>query len=335
MKTATLSLSTEHTSGWYVATPYAFQQRDEMGKRMLVGVIIAIALYVLVLGAYFISTHHSEPLPIAPSRKSIVINPIEIVPPSPPDVRQASKPIETVSTRDVAAGILSDLASDKALTKQAVRDAVQMATALAIESGLSQALTAIDKAFGDGLPTPTAGSKNTGMLDGLEGKMGGLVGLNASLAKSEFGNDLRTLIERVAENGGLGDAQKANLGGNQSRATGLGRQGIKVAVRKQNLITKENLRPADDIAHVLERYQPALQDLYTQFSVIGNAKATIQFVIAPDGIVTDAHAVSKSFNNPSFERGMLTTIRRMRFSTIQAKANQTVTVPFNFSDERN
>ncbi|MFN3344403.1 MAG: hypothetical protein ACK4XY_06445 [Chloroherpetonaceae bacterium] len=149
MKTATLSLNTEHTSGWYIATPHAFEQRDEMGKHMLVGVLIAIALYALVLGAYFVSTRDAEALPIAPARKSIVINLIEIVPPSPPDVRQASKPIETVSTRDVAVGILSDLASDKAFTKQAVRDAVQMATALAIESGLSDALNAIDKAFSD------------------------------------------------------------------------------------------------------------------------------------------------------------------------------------------
>lgn len=337
MRTATLSLGAERVSGWYVAMPHAFTRRDEMGKRMLIGGMVAVAFYLLVLSACFISTQ-SQDVPISlPTRKPIVINSIEITPPIPPDVRQESKPIETISTKDLAAGIIERLKNETELTNETMRKSVKMAAALAIESGLSNALDAIDKAFGDGLPTPIEGAKNIGVLAVLEGRMGGLVGLNQGGSENMFGLgiEMQDGFNTVGNSGGLGDATKTNLGANQQRGTGLGRSGVKVAVRKQNLILKENLRPAEDIARILEKYQPALQDLYTEFRVIGNAKATIQFVIAPDGVVTHASTLSKSFNNPSFERGMMTTIRRMRFSTIQAKANQTVTVPFNFSEENN
>ncbi|MFQ3598037.1 MAG: TonB family protein [Chloroherpetonaceae bacterium] len=337
MRTATLSLGAERVSGWYVATPHAFARRDEMGKRMLFGGMIAVALYLLVLSAYFISTQNQD-VPITLStRKPIVVNSIEITPPTPPDVRQESKPIETISTKDLAAGIIENLKNEAELTNETMREAVKMAATLAIENGLSNALDAIDKAFGDGLPTPIEGSKNSGVLTALEGRLSGLVGFNQGSSENTFGLGIgiQDGFNAVGNSGGLGEATKTNLGGNQQRGTGLGRQGVKVAVRKQNLILKENLRPAEDIARILEKYQPTLQDLYTEFRVIGNAKATVQFVIAPDGVVTHAQLATKSFSNPNFERGIMTTIRRMRFSTIQAKANQTVTVPFNFSEENN
>ena len=338
MKTATLSLGNQTATGWYVKQPHAFAQREDMGKRITTGLAIAIALYAIVFIAYFISQNQQEVVPIVPTRKPIVINPQEIIPPTPPDVRQDSKPIETISTKDVAAGIIENIKNDKELTNQTARDAVKMAAAMAIESGLSHALNAIDKAFGDGPPEATAGSKNQGMLASLEGKMGGLVGLNiggsqSGLALSDF---INTFGPSSNNADGLGDAKKGTLGGGSERATGLSRSGVRIAVRAQKLVTKEDLRPAAEIASVLEKYQPALEALYTQYSsAINNAKATVQFVIAPDGAVIKSQVVSKSFSNATFERELARRVGQMRFSAIKVNANQTVTAPFNFSEESN
>jgi len=338
MKTATLSLGNQTATGWYVKQPHAFAQREDMGKRITTGLAIAIALYAIVFIAYFISQNQQEVVPIVPTRKPIVINPQEIIPPTPPDVRQDSKPIETISTKDVAAGIIENIKNDKELTNQTARDAVKMAAAMAIESGLSHALNAIDKAFGDGPPEATAGSKNQGMLASLEGKMGGLVGLNiggsqSGLALSDF---INTFGPGSNNADGLGDAKKGTLGGGSERATGLSRSGVRIAVRAQKLVTKEDLRPAAEIASVLEKYQPALEALYTQYSsAINNAKATVQFVIAPDGAVIKSQVVSKSFSNATFERELARRVGQMRFSAIKVNANQTVTAPFNFSEESN
>jgi TonB family protein len=339
MKTATLSLGNQHVSGWYAKQPHAFATRDEMGKRVAIGLAIAIALYAIVLIAYFISLNQQEILPVAPTRKPIVINPQEIVPPTPPDVRQDSKPVETVSTKDVAAGIIENIKSDKDLTNQTARDAVKMAAAMAIESGLNEALNAIDKAFGDGPPEATAGSKNQGMLASLDGKMGGLVGLNIGGSQSGLGlGDFINTFGPGSNNGGglTDDAKRGTHGGGSERGTGLSRSGVRIAVRAQKLVTKEDLRPAAEIASVLEKYQPALEALYTQFSsAISNAKATVQFVIAPDGAVIKSEVVSKSFSNATFERELAKRMKQMRFSAIKVNANQTVTAPFNFSEESN
>jgi len=338
MKTATLALGNQRATSWYAKQPHAFATRDEMGKRVTIGLAIAIALYVIVLIAYFISQNQQEIVPIAPTRKPIVINPQEIVPPTPPDVRQDSKPVETVSTKEVAAGIIENIKSDKDLTNQTARDAVKMAAAMAIESGLNDALNAIDKAFGDGLPEAREGSKNQGMLASLDGKMGGLVGLNiggsqSGLALSDF---INTFGPGSNNADALGDAKKGTLGGGSERATGLSRSGVRIAVRAQKLVTKEDLRPAAEIASVLEKYQPALEALYTQFSsAISNAKATVQFVIAPDGAVIKSEVVSKSFSNATFERELAKRMKQMRFSAIKVNANQTVTAPLNFSEESN
>jgi TonB family protein len=336
MKTATLSLGNQTATGWYVKQPHAFAQREDMGKRITTGLAIAIALYAIVFIAYFISQNQQEVVPIVPTRKPIVINPQEIIPPTPPDVRQDSKPIETISTKDVAAGIIENIKNDKELTNQTARDAVKMAAAMAIESGLSHALNAIDKALGNGLPEATAGSKSTGVLASLE--MGGLVGLNTGGSSSGLGlNDLADLFKPGTNgNGGLGDAQKGNVGGGSTRSTGLSRKSLKLAVRAKNLVTKEDLRPAAEVASVLEKYQPALEALYTQYSsAINNAKATVQFVIAPDGAVIKSQVVSKSFSNATFERELARRVGQMRFSAIKVNANQTVTAPFNFSEESN
>jgi len=336
MKTATLSLGNQTATGWYVKQPHAFAQREDMGKRITTGLAIAIALYAIVFIAYFISQNQQEVVPIVPTRKPIVINPQEIIPPTPPDVRQDSKPIETISTKDVAAGIIENIKNDKELTNQTARDAVKMAAAMAIESGLSHALNAIDKALGNGLPEATAGSKSTGVLASLE--MGGLVGLNTGGSQSGLGlSDFINTFGPGSNNAdGLGDAKKGTLGGGSERATGLSRSGVRIAVRAQKLVTKEDLRPAAEIASVLEKYQPALEALYTQYSsAINNAKATVQFVIAPDGAVIKSQVVSKSFSNATFERELARRVGQMRFSAIKVNANQTVTAPFNFSEESN
>jgi hypothetical protein len=335
MKAATLSLGSHNVSGWYSKTPHAFVQREEMGRRMMLGLAIAVALYVLVLSAYFIAQNQQEPLMIAPTRKPIVINAQEITPPTPPDMRLNSKPVETVSTKDIAGGILENLKNDKALTNSEVRDAVKMAATIAIETRLSEALSAIDKAFGDGPPTPIEGSKNTGVLAGLEGRMGGLIGLSQGGATG-FGLGVGTQGEfkEGGNSGGLGDARRETVGGGIAYRTGLSRSDLKLAVRTQKLVTKEDLRPATEIAGVLEKYQPALEQLYTQYSsAISNCKATVQFIIAPDGVVVKSQVVSKSFSNTNFERELARRIGQMRFSTIKVQANQTVTAPFNFSEE--
>lgn len=336
MKTATLSLGSHNVSGWYSKTPHAFAQREEMGRRMTLGLAVAVVLYVLILSAYFIAQNQQEPVMIAPTRKPIVINPQEITLPTPPDVRLDSKPVETISTKDVAVGILENLKeNDKALTNSEVRDAVKMAATMAIESGLSNALSAIDKAFGDGLPTPTEDSKNTGVLATLEGRIGGLIGLNQGGATSSgFGVGIQDEFDAGGNSGGLGDAKRGTVGGGVAHRTWLSRSGLKLAVRAQKLVTKEDLRPATEIAGVLEKHQPALEQLYTQYSsAISNAKATVQFIIAPDGVVVKSQLVSKSFSNTNFERELARRIGQIRFSTIKVHANQTVTAPFNFSEE--
>ncbi len=336
MKTATLSLGNQMATSWYAKQPHAFATREDMGKRVTIGLAIAITLYAIVLIAYFISQNQQELVPVALARKPMVINPQEIVPPNPPDVRQDSKPVETVSTKEVAAGIIENIKSDKDLTNQTARDAVKMAAAMAIESGLSNALSAIDNAFGDGPPEATAGSKNTGVLASLEGKMGGLFGLNTGGNQSGLGlgDFINTFGPGNNNADGLGDAKKGTLGGGSERSTGLSRSGVRIAVRAQKLVTKEDLRSAAEIASVLAKYQPALEELYTQFSrAISNAKATVQFVIAPDGAVIKSEVVSKSFSNATFERELAKRMKQMRFSAIKVQANQTVTAPFNFSEE--
>lgn len=335
MKTATLALNSNAVSGWYAKTPHAFQTRDEMGKRMTIGLLIALALYLLAMGAYFISAQERD-VAIAPKPKTLALEAQTIEPPQPPDARQDFKNAEAVSAKEIAAGILVAVSADKALSNAEARNAAQMAVSLAIASGLADALNEIANGFGDGLPTPTKGSTNAGLLANLDGKMGGLTGLDGGFFReSGLGTQAGTLFAQGSPNGNaLGAATRSGVGGDANRATGLGRGGVRVAARKQQLITKDNLRSADDIAKTLDKYQSALQDLFAAFSAqLGNAQATVQFVIAPDGSVLNAQVVKKNFNNPTFERDLQRRFRQMRFSMIPVQANQSVTAPFNFSEE--
>lgn len=331
MKTTTATLGNQHLSRWYSEKPFAYRTREEMGKRMQIGISFGVSFYALVIMAYFVSTMNTE-VEIKPEKKKLLeINVQQFEIPKPPDVRNSE--VEAVDAKSLGTAIAEHLKEEGQLSKAENREALKMAIGLAVETSLNQAISDIASALGDAIPVPSEDSKG-GLL--AEMSVGALT-LSPKAEKFASILDIEDFKSLVSNRGtGLGEAERNrdNRSGLSRNTEGIGKRGLRIAIRPAKPVVKENLRPADEIAKVIAKHQTAFQDLYARYASEDKGTMTVRFVISSEGVVTQVGILKRGFKkNDAFERNLLDMMKRMKFSSIQMTASQSVEVPFNFTEE--
>ncbi|MDW8437097.1 MAG: AgmX/PglI C-terminal domain-containing protein [Chloroherpetonaceae bacterium] len=309
---------------WYAKEPFAYKIREEMLKRLIVGQTLAVSFFVVLLLIYFIkeAIEGTEYVEVKP-KKLVALEVQNLEPPQPPDVRQQ----EVVT--DEASGSEAALAANAEARAEAASE-----VAAAVEAGLSAALEGL---FSDvsGLPTPTAGATGTG--EGVLGSVaaGGLTGLGGTSFGGGAGLGTGEVGFGAGGSGGLGTGTRGTgLGGGAGRGTGMGGRGLRLAVRAQNLKTQTGLRPAAEIQKVVDKNQGAIEECYAaaRSSIDAKGKMLVRIIIAPDGAVTNAQVASSTIKNESLNRCVLSKMKRMKFSAIPQKVNQSVDIPYDFRE---
>ncbi len=326
MKARSRELGAQVEMRWYAQEPFAYKVRKEMQKRLLIGQTIAVSFFVLLLVIYFIKESIYGTVEVEVKKKKLVVLEAQnIEPPPPPDVRQ-----QEVVTDAGEGGSEAALASSAEARGEASAEA-----AAAVESALGAALEGLFSQA-EGLPTPTAGATGTGEgLLGSVGAGGGLTGLSGTgfggiggLGGGEVGFGAGGGI-------GIGSAGRGTgLGGGSGRGTGIGGRGLRLAVRAQNLKTQTGLRPAAEIQKIVDKNQGAIEECYAaaRSSTDAKGKMTVRIIIAPDGAVTNAQIANSTIRNESLNRCIIAKMKRMRFSSIPQKVNQSVDIPYDFRE---
>ncbi len=327
MKTRTRELGAQIEMRWYAEEPFAYKIRKEMQKRLLIGQIIATSFFILLLAIYFIkqAIEGGDEVEVVKKKKLVALEVQNIEPPPPPDVRQ-----QEVVTDEGGGG------AEAALTASAeARGEASAEAAAAVESALGAALEGLFSQA-EGLPTPTAGATGTGEgLLGSIGAGGGLTGLAGIGLGGVGGLGGGEVGFGPGGGAGLGSAGRGTgLGGGAGRGTGIGGRGLRLAVRAQNLKTQTGLRPASEIQKVVDKNQGAIEECYA--AARGNTEAkgkmTVRIIIAPDGAVTNAQVAASTIRNESLNRCVIAKMKRMRFSAIPQKVNQSVDIPYDFRE---
>jgi hypothetical protein len=353
------TLAESFTPRWYAAKPFAYKIRDDYRKRMSVGLLTASLCYGALIGGYFIN----QSIPMEQTKKfERVIDVTQIPPPPPIEIKtetptDASKkiagsiaPVELPNGGQVADASAKksdelNLAKDYDLNTKQGREAFAQSVEQQVESAIGAALAGGIFAETDGLAKPTMGAidDGAGLLNGT--KSMGLrnlntgVGLGASLGlgggRIGFG---------ATTNGGgrigFGALNHAGLGG-----SGITR-GLNATARlgtlllksdMQNLAESSDARSKDDILSVVKSHQEAIMAAYreTRRETDENLHGAMTFriMIRPDGAVARVELVKSAIRNDDLERRVRMKLCRMTFSTIEAQVNQTVEIPYQFSEE--
>ncbi len=326
MKVRSRELSSQIEMRWYAQEPFAYKVRKEMLKRLAIGQLIAVSFFVSLLIFYFIKEAFdgTEVVEIK-KKKLVVLEAQNIEPPPPPDVRQ-----QEVVTDAGEGGSESALASSSEARGEASAEA-----SAAVESALGAALEGLFSQA-EGLPTPTAGATGTGEgLLGSVGAGGGLTGLAGTGFGSGGGLGGGEVGFGAGGGTGLGGAGRGTgLGGGGGRRTGIGGRGLRLAVRAQNLKTQTGLRPAAEIQKVVDKNQGAIEECYAaaRSNTDAKGKMTVRIIIAPDGAVTNAQVANSTIRNESLNRCVISKMKRMKFSSIPQKVNQSVDIPYDFRE---
>lgn len=327
MKARSRELGSQIEMRWYAKEPFAYKIREEMSKRLIVGQIIAVSFFVILLAIYFIRQAIEGTTYVEVKQKKLVALEVQnLEPPPPPDVRQ-----QEVVNDEGASGSEAALASDAGARAEAASE-----VAAAVEGALSAALEGLFSEA-SGLPTPTAGATGTGEgLLGSVGAGGGLTGLGGGGLGLGSGLGAGGDVGFGAGGGaGLGTAGRGTgLGGGGGRGTGMGGRGLRLAVRAQNLKVQTGLRPAAEIQKVVDKNQGAIEECYAaaRSSTDAKGKMTVRIIIAPDGAVTNAQIAQSTIKNESLNRCVIAKMKRMRFSSIPQKVNQSVDIPYDFRE---
>ena len=94
-------------------------------------------------------------------------------------------------------------------------------------------------------------------------------------------------------------------------------------------------RSTESILRVIRQHQPGLRHTYTKFLKINpgfKGKVTLKFAIAPSGSIVELTIVSSTTGVSEFDQEVRGNVKTWRFEPIKGKANDIVTVPFNFSE---
>ncbi|MFQ3598689.1 MAG: AgmX/PglI C-terminal domain-containing protein [Chloroherpetonaceae bacterium] len=327
MKARSRELSSQIEMRWYAAEPFAYKVRKEMQKRLFIGQLIAISFFVILLAFYFIKEAIDGTGDVEIKKKKLVVLEAQnIDPPPPPDVRQQ----EVVTDAGGESGSESALASNSDARGEASAEA-----SAAVESALGAALEGLFSQA-EGLPTPTAGATGTGEgLLGSVGAGGGLTGLSGSGFGGAGGLGGGEVGFGAGGGTGLGGAGRGTgLGGGGGRGTGIGGRGLRLAVRAQNLKTQTGLRPASEIQKIVDKNQGAIEECYAaaRSNTDAKGKMTVRIIIAPDGAVTNAQVANSTIRNESLNRCVVSKMKRMKFSSIPQKVNQSVDIPYDFRE---
>lgn len=327
MKARSRELSSQIEMRWYASEPFAYKIRKEMQKRLLIGQMIGVSFFILLLAFYFIKEAIDGTTEVEiKKRKLVVLEAQNIEPPPPPDVRQQ----EVVTDAGGEGGSESALASNSDARSEAAAEA-----SAAVESALGAALEGLFSQA-EGLPTPTAGATGTGEgLLGSVGAGGGLTGLSGSGFGGVGGLGGGEVGFGAGGGAGLGSAGRGvGLGGGGGRGTGIGKRGLRLAVRAQNLRTQTGLRPAAEIQKIVDKNQRAIEECYAaaRSNTDAKGKMTVRIIIAPDGAVTNAQVANSTIRNESLNRCVVSKMKRMKFSSIPQKVNQSVDIPYDFRE---
>ncbi|MFN3561921.1 MAG: TonB family protein [Chloroherpetonaceae bacterium] len=327
MKARSREFSSQVEMRWYAEEPFAYKIRKEMQKRLLIGQTIAVSFFVLLLVTYFIKESIDGTGEVEIKKKKLVILEAQnIEPPPPPDVRQQ----EVVNDAGGESGAESALASSAEARGEASAEA-----SAAVESALGAALEGLFSQA-EGLPTPTAGATGTGEgLLGSVGAGGGLTGLSGAGFGGAGGLGGGEVGFGAGGGVGIGSAGRGTgLGGGGGRGTGIGGRGLRLAVRAQNLKTQTGLRPAAEIQKIVDKNQGAIEECYAaaRSNTDAKGKMTVRIIIAPDGAVTNAQVANSTIRNESLNRCIVAKMKRMRFSSIPQKVNQSVDIPYDFRE---
>jgi TonB family protein len=326
MKTRSRELSAQIEMRWYAEEPFAYKIRKEMQKRLIIGQILAVSFFIILLTIYFIRQAIDGTVEVEVKKKKLVVLEAQnIEPPPPPDVRQ-----QEVVTDEGGGGSESALAASAEARGEASAEA-----AAAVESALGAALEGLFSQA-EGLPTPTAGATGTGEgLLGSVGAGGGLTGLAGVGFGGAGGLGGGEVGFGAGGGAGLGSAGRGTgLGGGSGRGTGMGGRTLRLAVRAQNLKTQTGLRPAAEIQKVVDKNQGAIEECYAaaRSNTDAKGKMTVRIIIAPDGAVTNAQVAASTIRNESLNRCVVAKMKRMRFSSIPQKVNQSVDIPYDFRE---
>jgi TonB family protein len=327
MKARSRELSSQIEMRWYAEEPFAYKIRKEMQKRLLIGQTIAVSFFIFLLSFYFIkqAIDGTGGEVEIKKKKLVVLEAQNIEPPPPPDVRQ-----QEVVTDEGGGGSESALASSSEARGEASAEA-----SAAVESALGAALEGLFSQA-EGLPTPTAGATGTGEgLLGSVGAGGGLTGLAGTGFGGGGGLGGGEVGFGAGGGAGLGSAGRGTgLGGGGGRGTGMGGRGLRLAVRAQNLKTTTGLRPAAEIQKIVDKNQGAIEECYAaaRSNTDAKGKMTVRIIIAPDGAVTNAQVANSTIRNESLNRCVVSKMKRMKFSSIPQKVNQSVDIPYDFRE---
>lgn len=328
MKARSRELSSQIEMRWYAQEPFAYKVRKEMQKRLLIGQALAVSFFAILLAIYFIRQAIDGTVEVEVKKKKLVALEVQnIEPPPPPDVRQQ----EVVTDAGGEGGSESALAASSD-----ARGEVSAEASAAVESALGAALEGLFSQA-EGLPTPTAGATGTG--EGLLGSVGAGGGL-AGLAGTGIGGGggLGSGDVGFGPGGGGsglgGPGRGTGLGGGGGRGTGMGGRGLRLAVRAQNLKTQTGLRPAAEIQKIVDKNQGAIEECYAaaRSNTDAKGKMTVRIIIAPDGAVTNAQVANSTIRNESLNRCVVSKMKRMKFSSIPQKVNQSVDIPYDFRE---
>lgn len=327
MKVRSRELSSQIEMRWYAEEPFAYKVRKEMQKRLLIGQFIAVSFFAFLLAFYLIKEAIDGAGDVEIKKKKLVVLEAQnIDPPPPPDVRQQ----EVVTDAGGESGSESALASNSDARGEASAEA-----SAAVESALGAALEGLFSQA-EGLPTPTAGATGTGEgLLGSVGAGGGLTGLSGSGFGGAGGLGGGEVGFGAGGGAGLGSAGRGTgLGGSGGRGTGIGGRGLRLAVRAQNLRTQTGLRPSSEIQKVVDKNQGAIEECYAaaRSNTDAKGKMTVRIIIAPDGAVTNAQVANSTIRNESLNRCVVSKMKRMKFSSIPQKVNQSVDIPYDFRE---
>ncbi len=188
------------------------------------------------------------------------------------------------------------------------------------------------------------GGKSSSIVDalvdkGLVADLNKIVGGGTNLKVTSGGNNKDAIdpLDQLIGTGGSGgiDNFLSALEDNVPQVE-LKKQ-AKVDLVKPSKITgsKEAMghRTEESIWNVVSARQGTIRYVYEKYLKRNpnlRGKITIEFTIAANGFVTDAHIIESTIDNPEFERELLSIVKRLKFEPIPT-GNVTTVFPFVFS----
>jgi TonB family protein len=333
MKSRSMDFGSQAITRWYAEKPFAYKAREEFQRRMIVGLIVGTAIFLLLLAIYFIQMALKGEVEIIQKKKIVTIDAQSVPPPPPSEVKEIEQTTE--SGGESAGGPSGDVS-----TSSSARAEVSGQAAAAVDAALAAVASGLFSESG-GIPTPSEGATSTG--EGLLGSLsagGGLSGVSGvgAVGSGALGGGEIGFGGGGLGSGGLGGGIGRGSGvggGGGGRGTGIGSRSGRIGARVQKLNVQQGLRTEAEIKRVVDNYTGAVQECYAVARGQGaeaQGQMKVRIIIAPDGVVTGAQTLQTSIKNDNMGRCVQAKVRRMKFSQIPGNTNQSVDIPYSFTD---